>query len=264
MPETKLCRTCGFEKPVEEFYAKGVLASGNKRYRADCIPCTIAALDANPAERERIRAATAGWRAEDPVRGRKSCTDSRNRHLDERHAATHEARYDPIRRPVILAQARGSYQRNREQRIAYAQAWDAAHPGYRATYGSAYWKKRPDKGREHRDKRRARLAGVEGSYTEADVQAMWDAQGGLCANPYCCADLDVVGYAVDHRVPLVRGGRNDPSNLHLLCHPKKGRTERSCNSRKRDKDWIRFLRDYAKADGLPWPPPGMTDLEDAA
>lgn len=267
MSDTKICRTCHEVKPLDAFYAKGVLKSGATRYRPDCIVCTIAALDANPQERERIRLATAAWNAADPDRGRKCCRDSRNRHIDERRATQRADRFDPIKRPKILAQGRESYQRNREQRLADGRAHRLANLEHYKAYASAYWKANPDKGREHRHRRQARLTGVGGDgYTTKDVQRMWDDQGGLCANPYCCADLAEVGYAVDHVHPISKGGPNTPANLQLLCSPPKRSGLPNCNSRKRAKTWLQFLRDYAKEEGLPWPPPGMEDLaeDDAA
>ena len=247
MPETKICRACGNEKLVRDFYVKRITAGGITQYRPDCRACAAAAIAADPAEKERIRLKTAMWRAADPERGHKSCRDSRNAHIDERRAGERAKQADPVTGPKRRAQRKASYYRHRERRIADTKAWEAAHPGYRAAYGSSYWKNNPDKGREHRDKRRARLTGVGGNgYTDSDVRRMWEEQGGLCANPYCCVDLAVVGYAVDHRHPISKGGRNEPANLQLLCSPPRGSSLPNCNSRKRSKPWLQFLSDYAK------------------
>ena len=68
-------------------------------------------------------------------------------------------------------------------------------------------------------KRRGRMVG---SYTKEDVRLMLVTQNWMCH--HCLKDLRVVGYHVDHVVPIARGGTNDVKNLQLLC-PK-------CNLRK--------------------------------
>lgn len=118
MTSTKVCRACDKEKPCVDFYKKGLLVSGLPRYRPDCIACTIAILDADPSERERVRAATAEWRADDPERGRSSSRRSWAKHAEPRNVVRRQERLDPEIRPELLAQQRASYQRNREQRIA--------------------------------------------------------------------------------------------------------------------------------------------------
>jgi HNH endonuclease len=72
--------------------------------------------------------------------------------------------------------------------------------------------------------RRARLRNASGSFTEEDVERLYNLQHGKCA--FC---LKLLGDDVhlDHYVPLARDGSNDPSNLRLL-HEK-------CNLTKADK-----------------------------
>jgi 5-methylcytosine-specific restriction endonuclease McrA len=72
--------------------------------------------------------------------------------------------------------------------------------------------------------RRARKRAAEGSFTKGDVALMLKNQKGRCW--YCQKDISV-GYHVDHRVPLSRGGTNWPSNLVLACP--------HCNLSKHDK-----------------------------
>ena len=61
--------------------------------------------------------------------------------------------------------------------------------------------------------RRAREAGP--GYTTADVLTLARVQGHACRR--CRRDLRVTGYHVDHVMPLAKGGRNDRSNIQLLC-----------------------------------------------
>lgn len=43
----------------------------------------------------------------------------------------------------------------------------------------------------------------------------WNAQNGRCH--WCCTDLKVTGYHIDHVFPRVRGGSDDPGNLKFAC-----------------------------------------------
>lgn len=62
--------------------------------------------------------------------------------------------------------------------------------------------------------RRARLRNAEGKHSVQDIQEIMVLQRCKCAN--CAASLKL-GYHIDHRVPISRGGRNDRNNLELLC-----------------------------------------------
>jgi len=56
---------------------------------------------------------------------------------------------------------------------------------------------------------------VRGSYTAEDVRRLLVLQGGLCRA--CGVSLTVVGYHVDHVVPIAKGGLNVAGNLQVLC-----------------------------------------------
>ena len=70
---------------------------------------------------------------------------------------------------------------------------------------------------------RAKRRGAEGSFTIDDINALMEAQAGCCAASWCRRKIRD-SYSVDHIIPISRGGRNDKTNLQLLC--------RSCNSSK--------------------------------
>lgn len=77
-----------------------------------------------------------------------------------------------------------------------------------------------------RNTRRARRLGCEGHHTVAEILELFENQGGKCAHSWCRADLHIVGYHLDHRMPLVLGGSNGCDNLQYLCptcNNKKGR-----------------------------------------
>ncbi len=68
--------------------------------------------------------------------------------------------------------------------------------------------------RAHCHTRRARQLKVGGSFTAAQITAMYAAQGGFCK---CCRKELNGEFHRDHIKPLSRGGSNDISNIQLLC-----------------------------------------------
>ncbi len=97
------------------------------------------------------------------------------------------------------------------------RAWIAAHPEASADHKRRYW--RSEKGRANWVRGRARRLGAEGSHTATELLSMYRDQGGVCA--YCETALND-SHTVDHMIPLSRGGRNDWSNLAIVCAPCNG------------------------------------------
>lgn len=62
--------------------------------------------------------------------------------------------------------------------------------------------------------RRARVANAEGSFTQAELRALFGQQRGLCW--WCGVKLEQ-GFHADHRVPLAKGGTNSINNIVLAC-----------------------------------------------
>lgn len=61
--------------------------------------------------------------------------------------------------------------------------------------------------------RQARKRNAAGEFTKEDIDKIFQLQKGRCW--YCQEKLEK--YHIDHRVPIVRGGTNWPSNLVLAC-----------------------------------------------
>jgi 5-methylcytosine-specific restriction endonuclease McrA len=61
---------------------------------------------------------------------------------------------------------------------------------------------------------RARRRLADGSHTSEEVHDMVRDQGSVCA--YCESSLNG-SYHVDHMIPLSHGGRNDWTNLAIVC-----------------------------------------------
>ena len=83
--------------------------------------------------------------------------------------------------------------------------------------------------------RRARRRAAPGSFTAAQIDALYAAQRGRCA---CCrVKLNGVFHR-DHRTALANGGTNDIGNIELLCGP--------CNQRKSAKDEIAWANENGR------------------
>ncbi len=110
-------------------------------------------------------------------------------------------------------------------------AWRKFHakPGYRELERARYRKTVStlagrEKIRIKVRRRRAREHAASGYHDLDDVLSQMRVQKSLCF--YCSTDVSVT-YTVDHKIPLVRGGSDGPSNIVIACP--------GCNFRKADK-----------------------------
>lgn len=119
------------------------------------------------------------------------------------YSAKHEAK------PETKAKRAAYREAHRDEAYERTKAWLKAHPEGR---------------KANRNRRRARERGAEGTHTGADIEAIYQEQGGCCF--WCGKDVGA-DYHVDHFYPLSRGGSNWPENLVVSCP--------SCNISKNDK-----------------------------
>ena len=104
---------------------------------------------------------------------------------------------------------------------AYYKKWNADNPQRLKVYRSRWGAKNPSSIKSMRHRRRARKMSAAGNTSAAQLQARVDFYGNRCA--YCSGSYE----AVDHVIPLSRGGSNWPANLRPAC--------KRCNSSKRAK-----------------------------
>jgi 5-methylcytosine-specific restriction endonuclease McrA len=216
-PTEKRCTTCGETKPLDAFYRDGKAKDGRC---STCIPCRKDAAKAhyaaNPEPAKARRRAYYQANTE-YVKARERAYGRRNREALRQRAVVWRARNREAMRAAkreywrahldeCRQWARRYVSRHAEQRAAYARAWRTQHPEYARLKAHA---------------RRARHHQAEGSFTQADIDAIYAAQGGLCA--YCATPLSG-RYHIEHKQPLIRGGTNWPSNLCCSCQ--------RCNNRK--------------------------------
>jgi 5-methylcytosine-specific restriction endonuclease McrA len=107
------------------------------------------------------------------------------------------------------------YEANREQTLEKDRQFRKEHPEILAQRWQNWYQ--TENGKEHcRSRvrnRQARRKGADGNFTHTDILAQHKAQKGRC---YYC-QIKLIEYHVDHIVPIIRGGSNEPSNLVLAC-----------------------------------------------
>ena len=154
----------------------------------------------------------------------------------EKTRAWSKRRFDSTTVEQRNAAHRDWSERNKERLRAYGRARYAADP-LAALEAHRRWRERhPETSRNSVRRRRARIRGLSGHATTAQVQARIDAYGGRCA--YCGWRAYA---ALDHVIPVSRGGTSWPANLVPSCT--------TCNVRKSD----RLLREWADFSGFHFP-----------
>lgn len=207
MPGVKTCSKCGRQLPAtfEYFHRDGSASDG---WCTQCKACKNAYC---AQYREEHREMLAGKQREYHWRNR----DERLKRKRAYHAANRETEN---------ARRRRLRQQNQKRRQAYQRQYYQQNREYYMEYRRQWAKHNPDRLRIYNNRRRARLLAAEGSHTAEDIQRIGNSQGWRCW--YCQEDCRD-NYHVEHRVPLSRGGSNDPSNIVISCP--------TCNLSKRDK-----------------------------
>lgn len=111
----------------------------------------------------------------------------------------------------------------REKDRLRSASYRLANPEKVRVARARWWKGHPERARIYFLRRRALKNGASGTCTAGQLQARIDFYGGrcwMCGAPY---------EAIDHVIPLSKGGTNWPANLRPACT--------SCNSKKKDRDW---------------------------
>jgi 5-methylcytosine-specific restriction endonuclease McrA len=171
-----------------------------------CVPCALAKAavwhEVNP---ERAIEISAAW--------------------DERH---------PDGRSAISAKWRGA---NRQLAVARTLASKAKKPAEYSCKARRWRHARPDLVAATKRRRRARLAGAEGSHTASELVELFEKQKGRCWHCLKRITMDMRkpnAITEDHWVSLSAGGSNWISNIRLSCRP--------CNASKGTSDPLAFAR----------------------
>lgn len=135
------------------------------------------------------------------TRGREQQRRWRARHRT-RYLAR-KAKYRAARRDDLRAKERARYRENADRRKSIVAAYRRAHP---------------DRCALHKRRYRARRRAADGFCSREQLEARIEFYGARC---YLCREPFE---AIDHVIPVSRGGSEWPANLRPVC--------KSCNSRK--------------------------------
>lgn len=229
--QKKRCKGCGVEFPatLEFFYAAKTGIGG---LNARCKQCYLNNKHRHYQEhREEALARQHRYivanreKVNEGKRKRRNSDKERERRKSNRNAISHNNHnYYMANRETILERQR----LRRYNRAGKIQE----HITYTPEEKRARWREKsrlrrlnnPEAERAKTHRYRARKRNAKGSYTAQDIHLIRENQRNKC---WWCGKSLEGGYHIDHRIPLARGGSNDPSNLVLTCAP--------CNLSKQDK-----------------------------
>ena len=154
-----------------------------------------------------------------------------NHYMVARRASNPEVR--EAGRIATLRYSKANREKTREASRAWAlanpervkqnnQKWKADNKEHCNAYMRQWVLDNPEQWNAHRNQRRALSKGASGRASSDQIAARVAMFGGKCA--YC---RTAPHEAIDHVIPLSRGGSNWPANLRPVCRP--------CNSSKSDK-----------------------------
>lgn len=221
---TKRCKKCGKEYPASTEYFhlnRGRLCSPCKACKRLYEQSEIArqrrrAYKSRPDIMERARQLTRQRRTnpEYAARDRETSREWKRRNserVNQYMLAYRQGRYEKLLEDSRLRMREyGRDPQHRRDAVRRVKAWRENNP---------------EKHRRHNLTRRARERNAEGNHTSDDLKLLVRSSNGRC---WWCGKL-IKGnkYHVDHRIPLARGGGNNPENLVISC-PR-------CNLSKNDK-----------------------------
>jgi 5-methylcytosine-specific restriction endonuclease McrA len=183
---------------------------------------------------DHVRLVKKRWQQGNPEKSRAS---RKRYYAKNREAILARRRSRPrVRKPNTekdLAAKRRHYALNRDKVTAQQRVYYAANREIIRERVRLYYSKNKEKALICIRCRKARLR-ANGKFTRRDIDHLMAKQKKKCA--VCFKRL--TEYHVDHVQPVARGGRNDPSNLQLLCP--------GCNRRKHAKDPFAFARELGR------------------
>jgi len=106
------------------------------------------------------------------------------------------------------------YEANRDKKLAANAAWKVTNRAECLAYYAAYHASHPEKKRARNQVRRARERAALDPTADADAIRELNRKAALASA--FMLDEEPLGFAVDHIVPLARGGRHHEDNLRVL------------------------------------------------
>jgi 5-methylcytosine-specific restriction endonuclease McrA len=166
------------------------------------------------ANREKVLAQNRQWYEQN--RDRKKEYDRIYAKKNQAKLQAYRRKYGPAYREkngdLLREKGRAYYAANKEARKAYYRAYYAKNRDRERLRNKAKYEADPDGAQARWRKRRATIAGAGGTIAERDWLKLISRYDGLCA--YCQADPAT---AMDHVIPVSRGGRHTIGNVLPAC-----------------------------------------------
>jgi 5-methylcytosine-specific restriction endonuclease McrA len=215
----KRCPKCGQTKPSNEF--------NKNRSRKDGLAdrCKTCRNEYRQTNVERLNEYAREYYARNPER-----INARQREYNSTHKDRIAARkrdYYFSNKERIKEYRSANADRMREQSRIYRVVNADRIRERKRTYRQSEHGKAGHRAESH--KRRSRIVAAGGMHTANDIGSIRRAQTDKRGRLICwwCSRPIHGNYHIDHRIPLTRGGSNDPGNLVISCP--------TCNLRKHDK-----------------------------
>jgi 5-methylcytosine-specific restriction endonuclease McrA len=200
---SKVCRGCGVEKSLADFYKHPQMADGHLN---GCKVCVRTRTQKYRRDHLEQYAQYEKARANLPHR-----VEARRKYQEEHteQISEYKKKWSADNEEKVAASERAYYERTRDEVIARSEKWAESNPE----------KVRQAKANNSRKRRAARHAS-SGSFTAEEFRALCANYGNKCL---ACGDAEAALEA-DHVVPLTKGGSDDIGNIQPLCG--------SCNRKK--------------------------------
>jgi 5-methylcytosine-specific restriction endonuclease McrA len=193
---SKVCKGCGVEKELSEFYAVSRNSDG---CIGKCKSCVKAAVKANRRKRSEQYATYERLRANLPhrVEARRAYQKAHKEEINE-----YKKRWRRENAQMVSLRSREHYERNKDEIVARSKKWAEGNP-----------EKVSSAKADNRRKRRAAKHTSLGSFTAEEFEELCERYGNRCL---ACGGTEI-RLEADHVVPLTKGGSNDISNIQPLC-----------------------------------------------
>lgn len=156
--------------------------------------------------------------------------------------AAYNKQYRAANYETLKAQKKQYRQENRAQINAINRRYWAAHPEKFLAWKRKWQQRNPGKMAEQDSKRRARMRSAKVDARGAAQFYAWIHNQDFVTCTYCGVYISGSSVAIDHIVPLARGGAHEPDNFCVSC--------KSCNSSKHNLLLHEWKRCPAKIRGL--------------
>lgn len=192
----KICKGCGVEKALDEFYAAARNLDGRM---GKCKTCVKSSVHENRSDRKQQYAEYEKSRSNLPHR-----IEARRKYQEEHkeEIAAYKKAWTKANSSRTMFYRRAHYEQNREEVIARSKEWTENN----------FEKVKQFKANNSR-KRRAAKHGSRGNFTAKEFKELCERYGNRCLG---CGAVGVALEA-DHVIPLTSGGSDAIDNIQSLC-----------------------------------------------